>query len=524
LNRAIATLRAVRPWLWAPVAGLAAAFAHPPFGVLPGLLGYAVLFALIRSAPDRRSAFWRGWLFGTAYFAIGCGWVFEAFMVDAATYGWMAPFAVAGLAGGLALFWAAGALIFRVIARDGSLALLVFAGVFAATEWTRGHILTGFPWNLPGETWRAGGTMSQSASIFGAYGLSWVTLALAATPARVVAEPRRRSSWIAAGLALTVLVSMGVYGAMRLAAPAPDGSQIAVRIVQPNFPEQADYSQARFEAMLQTYVDLTAQPSALDRPPEIILWPEGALPRSLNELLAPASPARTAMLGALAPGQTLLIGAYIVRGDLESPQYFNSLAALRRTGDDLVVTAIYDKYRLVPFGEYAPPILDRLGVTRLVPVPGDFSTGPFPQAVDIGAAVIQPLICYESLFPGFTRRGEQISGRRADLIVNLSNDGWFGETSGPKQHFNLASYRAIEEGLSLVRSTPNGISGAVNFRGQVESATLLKMGDRGVADVLVNTVKFDTFYRRYGDATFSLMLLISLLALGFSWLGLRRRN
>ena len=158
------------PWAgraWALCAGLAAGLAHPPFGVLPGLLGYALLLVLLDVEAPRplRAAFFRGWLSGLGYFAIGVWWVVEAFLVDVAAHGWMAPFALVLLAGGLALFWGLAAVVYRWLAPRNLLRVLVFAGAFAGLEWVRGHIFTGFPWNLPGETWAAGSApFSRSAS------------------------------------------------------------------------------------------------------------------------------------------------------------------------------------------------------------------------------------------------------------------------------------------------------------------------------------------------------------------------
>ena len=162
-----------------PKGGLAG-IAQPPFGILPGLLGYALLAHLVDQAPEPRlfrAAFWRGWLAGFAYFFIGCWWVAEAFMVDARGQGWMAPFAACLLPAGLGLFWGAGTMLYRALRPARPWRWLVLAGTLTAVEWLRGHLLTGFPWNLPGETWPAGGAVSQTASLVGAYGMTWITLA-----------------------------------------------------------------------------------------------------------------------------------------------------------------------------------------------------------------------------------------------------------------------------------------------------------------------------------------------------------
>ena len=168
----------LRPWqaaLAALAAGVLAALAHPPFGVLPGLLGYALLMYLVDQAPAERplrSAFWRGWLAAFSYFLIGCWWVAEAFMVDARGQGWMAPIAVTLLPAGLGLFWGLAMVLYRLLRPSGPWRVFAFAGALTLLEWLRGHLLTGFPWNLPGETWGAGSAISQVASLVGAYGLT----------------------------------------------------------------------------------------------------------------------------------------------------------------------------------------------------------------------------------------------------------------------------------------------------------------------------------------------------------------
>jgi apolipoprotein N-acyltransferase len=490
--------------------GAGAALAHPPFGVLPGLIGYGGLMLLAdgAAAPSSgggprplRSAFLTGWLAGLAYFAIGVWWVAEAFMVDAAHQGWMAPFAVALLAAGLALFWGAATLVYRVVAPRGARRALVFAGVFAALEWLRGHVLTGFPWNLPGETFRAGSALSQGASLAGAYGLTWAVLAISAG---LVVVREGRKGRVAAAAAIVALASLWGYGAVRLHGarpPAPDAP--VVRIVQANVPQSTKYDLATFQDILGRYTRLTPSPRAA-----IVIWPEGALPYAFDEYLAPGAWTRDAIGRTLRPGQTLLVGGYRQQGS----RYYNTLLALR--GPQLSVQGRYDKHRLVPFGEYLP--LEPLwgGVKQMVAVGDGFSSGPPPAPIAIGPGlpVIQPLICYESLFPGFTRAGRIRTGLRAGLIVNVSNDAWFGRTSGPLQHLNLASYRAIEEGLPLVRATPTGVSAVVDAYGRVAPRARLGMGRQGAIEAPLPPPLSATPYTLCGDTLFAVFLLLSLAA------------
>ena len=511
------------------LAGAATALAFPPFGLLPGLLGYALLMGLWDApAPERRlkSAFWRGWLAGTAFFLISTWWVAEAFYVDAQDQGWMAPIAVALLASGLGLFWGAAAALYAWARPRGALRPIVFAGCFCLFEWLRGHVLTGFPWDLAGETWRAGSAPSQTASLVGAYGLGWITVAACATPSLLTLLPPgtrrlrgpggRRENWIAVGLATLSIAGLYGYGLIRLAHTAPvSASAPWVRVVQADVDQESKYDEALFRSILGRYVRLTAGPpsSPSGRMPDIVIWPEGAIPDSVNDYLAPDSWTRAAITGALKPGQTLLLGGYRLEGPGDPPKAYNSLLALRAKDGGLAMTGLYDKFRLVPFGEYLPAesLLAPLGFKKLVHVTDGFDPGPPPRPISPeGMPRVQPLICYERLFPGFVRQGSRIGGRPA-WIVNVSNDAWFGRTSGPWQHLNIASYRAIEEGLPMVRATPTGVSAVIDAYGRIRPGASLGQGAIGVIDAPLPPPLAPTPFDRWGETIFWSMMALSAL-------------
>ncbi|MFI4936830.1 MAG: apolipoprotein N-acyltransferase, partial [Caulobacterales bacterium] len=301
--------------------------------------------------------------------------------------------------------------------------------------------------------------------------------------------------------------------------------------VQPDTPERAEYDDASFADVVRRNLTLTAKPSA--KAPDIIIWSEAGIPAAIGDYLAPGTWTRDAIQSALKPGQTLITGGFrqapspILAGAAGGGVYYNSLVALRRTPADLIVTATYDKYRLVPFGEYLP--LDRylspLGIKQLIHVGDGFSHGPPPRPITpIGAPPLQPLICYESLFPDFTREGARAAHLRPAWIVNISDDAWFGVTSGPWQHLNLASYRAIEEGLPLVRGTPTGVSAAIDAYGRVVPGKLLGEGAYGVIDAPLPPALDPTIFDRLGEAPFFSMLLISLASAALSWRATLRRN
>jgi apolipoprotein N-acyltransferase len=434
--------------------------------------------------------------------------------------------------------------------------ILIFAAVLSLFEWLRGHVLTGFPWDLPGETWRAGSAISQTASLVGAYGLTFITVAVGASGVVLAPFPLHfssvlpglvpgahgatseaphgpqasrhgppeqvrgtRKNWqvrlTVLGLALAVLASLWTFGAWRLSQPAPHDTAVRLRVVQPGLGEEASWTTPMLVARYQRFMDLTSQPAR--QSPDVVIWPEGAIPYSFNDYLAPGTWTLQALEQALRPGQFLLTG-----GDRTAPGpgdrtlYYNTMLALRRTAGGLDVLASYDKFRLVPFGEFVPlaPVFDRLGLKPLVQVGEPFTPGPRPAPLDIeGLPRVQPLICYEILFPSLATD----RGRRPAWIVNVSDDAWYGRTSGPLQHLNMAGYRAIEQGLPIVRSTPTGVSAIIDGYGRTRAS--LGLGQAGVIDGLLPAALPPTLYSRWGDLPFLLgiagIVLAAAIRLGF---------
>jgi len=553
--------------LLALAAGVVAALAQPPFGLLPGLLGYGLLLYALDAAPAARpfrAAFFRGWLAGFGYLLVSVWWIAEAFLVDAANRGWQGPFAVAFTAGGIGLFWGAAGLVYKALTLrtfGGVFRILTFAAVLSLFEWLRGHVLTGFPWDLPGETWRAGSAMSQTASLVGAYGLTLITVAMGASA--VVLAPstllffsvlpglvpgihgatseaphgsqasrhgppeqvrgKRKEKHIrltVLSLALATLASLWSFGAWRLSRPPSPDTAVRLRVVQPGLGEEASWTTPMLVARYRRFMDLTSQPAR--QLPDVVVWPEGAIPYTFNDYLAPGTWTLDALEQALRPGQILLTGGTRTAPGPERTLYYNTMLALRRTSDGLEGLASYDKFRLVPFGEFVPlaPVFNRLGLKSLVQDGEPFTPGrrPAPLTID-GLPRVQPLICYEILFPGLaTDRG----GRPA-WIVNVSDDAWYGRTSGPLQHLNMAGYRAIEQGLPIVRSTPTGVSAIIDAYGRTRAS--LGLGQAGVIDGLLPAALPPTLYSRWGDLPFlvaiAAIILAAAIRLGFR---LRQRN
>lgn len=517
--------------------GSVTAFAAPPFGFLPGFFGIGGLFLLVEQTPARRGwviAAWRAWLFGTGYFVVSLWWVSEAFLVDAEAHGWQAPFAVAFLAMGLALLWAAAGCSYRLIRSRSDFRVLTFASVFALFEWLRGHVLTGLPWNLLGAIWPAGGVVSQSASVIGVYGLTLVTLSIFAT-AYLVVLPHRSNSrrWLVLASGLALFLSVITFGVVRLAQATSSSPGLNVRIVQANVPQASKWTLESFKDILFRYTDLTSQPGT--PVPDVVVWSETAIPALISDYMAPGTWTARAIESSLRPGQILILGADREDETPTGRKDYNSLFVLKRQVVGMKTLSVYDKHHLVPFGEYFPvdSLADAVGLKRLVHVGDGFTPGP-PSEVQRprGLPAFAPMICYESLFPGAVAD----RGRRAEWIVNVSNDAWFGRTSGPWQHLNLASYRAIETGLPMVRSTPTGVSALIDPYGR--SVKRLEQGVEGFIDARLPSRVPVTIYYLAGDSIFWVveMLLImqsitasrllrrAQLVFRWSWVGRFRAN
>ena len=494
--------------LLAMAGGTAAALAHPPFGVWPGIFGFALIaFSLDRTALKRPllSALARGWAAGFAYLLVGTWWIAEAFFVDAATHAWQAPLAILFTAGGISVFWGGAGLTYRLIAPRGGRRVLVFAAVWSLFEWLRGNVLTGFPWDLPGEAWRAGSAPSQAAGLIGAYGMTLVTIAIGAAPVTLADRSRPRAASASLALAAAALALLWGYGAIRLSQPEPQDQALRLRVVQPGLAEEPVWTAAILRNRVDRFMRLTAWPAA--KRPDLVIWPEGAMPYSLEEFFSEDSGPAAALARAMSPGQVLFDGGYRVDYASSRPRYYNSMLVVKRTDDGFQPLGAYDKYRLVPFGEFLPVpwLFSLIHLTSLVQNGVAFTPGPRPAPMTPpGLPRMQPLICYEALFPGFTSS----AGGRPDWIVNISDDAWFGRTTGPLQHLNLASYRAIEEGLPMVRATPTGVSAIIDARGRVRAH--LGLGRQGVIDGLLPGHLPPTQYSKWGELPFYVFIFVGL--------------
>ena len=492
----ITTLRGWRAQLLALAAGAVSVAGQAPFHIWPlTLMSIMILVWLLDGAyagpHPRRAGFWRSFSFAYGQFGAGLYWIGSAFISRGPDYIPLMPFALALLMAGLALIWALAGFVAMRFWSQGSRRIAVFALCFFAAEWVRGHFLSGFPWNLPGMVWSPGAPVSQAAAYIGVWGLSLLTLYAFAAPAALCGPGPLWRRALPMVLGLVVFAGLYTGGRERLShARAGNQPGVRLRVVQAAIDQREKWKPENREAVLDHYLRLsTAAP--LNRVTHVI-WPEGALPTLLLE----DNHALARIAGVFRDGPVLITG--ITRRERTAQGrivYRNSLIALSFAGGQPKIETVYDKHHLVPFGEYMPlgGLFAKLGIKGLVNFEDGFTPGPAPSSMHIaGLPVFSPQICYEIAYSGFTPEGH---GRPA-WILNISNDAWFGDTTGPWQHLDQARFRAIEEGLPVIRSVSSGIAGVIDPYGRMQ----LRLGRKAdhASDTALPVPLPATIETRYG--------------------------
>jgi apolipoprotein N-acyltransferase len=470
------------------LAGAVGALSLAPLNVLPSL---AVTFvasvwlldgsvAKYKPAPGRRvdrraifDALGIGWWVGFGYFVAGLWWLGAAFLVDAEEFAWALPLGVAGLPAVLACFTALGFAGARVLWSTGPSRILVFALSLAVSEWLRATALTGFPWNAFGMALGNHLALAQVASLVGLHGLTLLVLMIFASPATLIDTRPWRERAAAPVLGMALLAGLFVLGSGRLLLyPTTFDDQVKLRIVQPNTAQDENFVAERSNEILNHYLQVSSQSSQQFETglAEIthLVWPESAFPF----FLARDQDALSIIANTLGP-TNLITGAARMEtvqagglpGEIQKMSYFNAIQVIGSPDGSILDS--YDKVHLVPFGEYLPfsGLLESFGIRQFVHIPGGFEPGVARKLIEApGLPKIFPMICYEAIFPGVI---DPALRRQAGLIVNVSNDGWFGATAGPYQHLAQARLRSIEEGLPLIRAANTGMSAVIDPYGRI---------------------------------------------------------
>ena len=509
LAHRLSALSGWRRYALAFLFGVCATATLPPVDLTPLLLvAFPGLLWLDEGSSGPWASFRLGYAFGLGFFVSGLYWIAAALLVDIATFWWLMPFAVIGLPAAFALYIGLALLAVKLVADrlrlPDTARVFAFAIAWTGAEWARGHAFTGLPWNLIGYAWSGGFpgaiTMLQSVAWIGIYGLSFLTVLATSLPALLgmpllapVSTRRRFAPAITAGLLLLV---PSLLGAIRLqTAPTPD-SGIWLRIVQPSVAQSMKWDPTAAARNFRLLLDLSAAPATHHL--SAVIWPEAATPYLLER-----DPSHLREIATTAPE-----GGYVVTGAVRADpppgpvqHIWNSLEAVNGAGE---IVARYDKAHLVPFGEYVP--LRDTPLKKITPGTMDYSAGPGPRTIELsGLPRFAPLICYEVIFPGAVVDGRD----RPDWILNVTNDAWYGQSSGPYQHFAIARTRAVEEGLPLVRAANNGVSGVIDPFGRVLAR--IDLDTVGYADLSLPAAGEVTPYVRGGDRILLVLLLLAAL-------------
>lgn len=502
-------------------AGLLVPLAYAPWRLFfVFFLAYAVFFSLAwRAHQHGGRLFLLGWAFAFGQLLSGLYWLGHAFLVDAEQFLWLLPFAVTLLPAGLALFagasvWLWGK-VWGAVCRHRDLAahplagrltgklaaFLLLAFFWSAGEVARSHLLTGFPWNLPAMVFGSWVYAAQPIAWVGIHGLGLMALIVAA----LIAYP----AWRVRLAGLLLIVAVFGLGAARVAVLETTAAATGepVLLVQPNINQKEKWDPARQADVIAAMFAQTARAVGAHPEARLVVWPEAALPLYLDE-----GTAFTDRLRASVPPQTILVtGAVRRQVNGGATNYFNSVMVWSGSG---TLIARRDKTHLVPFGEYLPlqNLLEAMGFRQLTQMRGGYTPGhdTSPIALPDGRR-LHPLICYEAIFPYRAR-----TSPRPDMLVNLTNDGWFGRSAGPHQHLGLARLRAVEQGLPLVRVANTGISVMVDALGRPMAR--IELDTRGAVAVPLPAALPPTGFSVFGHVPFAIFWFLGVGFLCF-WRG-----
>jgi apolipoprotein N-acyltransferase len=441
-----------------------------------------------RLASIRRAAA-AGWWMGFGYFVAGLWWLGVAFLTEADRFAWALPLGVLGLPAGLAIFTSLGFALACLLWSPGAARIFALAAGLTAAEWLRGHVLTGFPWNDFGMALGTNLVFAQFASIGGLYSLTVLSVLLFASPALLNGGKSHRRGL---ALSLAAFLALALFGGARLREKTEVVNGVKLRVIQANV-ANSDFLPDRKTELLERYLKLSDRATS----PQTtglsdithVFWSESVFPFILAR-----DPGSLAMIASRMQNAILFTGAARAQAEAGHTKYFNSLAVIQHGA----ITDHFDKIHLAPFGEYMPlaNVLARVGITQFVSIPGGFDAGEFSRVLSApGLPAAFPMICYEAVFP------EEIASRLADsnarpgLILNVTNDGWFGVTTGPYQHLSQARLRAIEHGLPMVRSANTGISAIIDPYGRFVGSTSL--GTEAVLDGSLPKALPATFYSQH---------------------------
>ncbi len=491
--------------------GVLASLAYAPISAIPCAFVAFPLWLYILQIHQKSSwqrIFVLGWSFGLGYFTGGLYWITFSLGTDISAFWWLIPFSLLGIPSILSIYIGLIAVILQRVHCTGISRCFWFASLWTIAEVTWGSGSLGLPWNPLGSMWSSFSPLLQSVSVIGVYGLTLITALWVSTPILLEKHKLKMPQVIFITCQVVILVGASSWGMIRphTTPTAELENPPFIRLVQPSLPQDLDWSPEKAGEQFFNLMNLSS--TTTERLPDLIVWPESALPLLLDE----NTQARETIAKILKPDAFLLSGS--LRREFnggEKPKVYNSMVIVDAGGN---VITNYDKTHLVPFGEYLP--LRQLipdSITKITAGETDFSRGQGLKTISLGEfPAFSPLICYEVIFSG-----QVISSKspRAQWILVITNDAWYGHTSGPYQHLQLTRLRSIEEGLPLVRAANSGISAVFDAFGR--EIIRKDLGEKGVVDAeLPPALRNPTLFSLYGQLIF-IILLASFVLLGMAF-------
>ncbi len=486
--------------------GSLSVLALAPFYILPILFITISSFLLLHDqCRSLRHGFWLGWWYGFGFFLCGLYWISYALFVDIAGFWWVIPFAVTGLPVLLSTFWGVASLILTWVNSKSALQKwLYFVVVFSSFEWLRGHLFTGFPWNLFGYVWVGIPHILQLGSVVGVYGLTVYSFLLFSVGYVVMREHKHKIRYLVViSAALLSFLTLFIYGQNRIEKYQDIATPPTyIRLIQPHILQKEKWDPEKIDEHFEKLIMLSQQESAYDL--SAIIWPETAT--SFFDTLS-VRRFNLSILRILKPNTYLITGVLDYQRDHQNmTTAHNRLSVFDHEGERV---HFYDKHHLVPFGEYLP-FEEYWPINPIASNGVMFQAGKGLETVNIKPSLppFSPLICYEVIFPGAVINKD--SNPRPKWLINLTNDAWYGYTTGPFQHLAITQMRAVEEGLPLIRVANTGVSAVIDATGIIKKS--LPLNTHGVIDSSIPRAFGKTTYSQWGDWIF-LLCLVSLTVL-----------
>jgi apolipoprotein N-acyltransferase len=472
------------------LAGALLNLAFAPFDFfLASIFSLSVFYFLLEKTENKKEVFWLGFAFGFGHFLCGIYWIAISLLVDAGSFAWLIPFALTLIPAALALYISLFALLYKFILRRFSLEftsqkIIIFSCCWLFFEILRSVLFSGFPWNLIGYIWLFSPYFAQSSSVFGIYGMSFLAVLISLFPALFLKREKLCDKIFAVILVIIFVANFG-YGYFKITNHKIENSDVKLRLVQANIKQEMKWDDEQKYLNLLKHIDLTNQ-SSLENI-DAVFWSETSVPYPIGDSLELMQELQKAVppRGVLVTGGLRL--GYSDFSKREVSQVWNSIFSIEKNGN----LQFYDKNHLVPFGEYVPLQKYLPFIGKITDGAMGFSEGEGNKTLQAPAFSFSPLVCYEIIF------SDKILDKknRPELLVNLTNDAWFGNSSGPYQHLNMAKMRAIEYGISLARVANSGVTVFVDPFGRVVNR--INLNQEGIFDVNLIKNLAPTTYEKY---------------------------